>query len=141
VFSPDGRWVAYTSDQSGRSEVYVRPFDATLAANGSTGDRGREWQVSTAGGIHPTWNPNGREVHFLSPAAEMMAVPIAVTRSAVAPGTPARLFPTPIFGGGLELVQRQYDVAPDGRFLIDTLLDNAAAPITLLMNWNPVATR
>jgi Tol biopolymer transport system component len=129
VFSPDGRWVAYTSDQSGRSEVYVRSL--------SPADRGREWQVSTAGGMHPTWSPNGREIFFLSPTAEMMAVPIAVTGSAVVPGTPVRLFATTIYGGGLEHLQRQYDVAPDGRFLIDTMLDTATAPITLLLNWSP----
>jgi eukaryotic-like serine/threonine-protein kinase len=141
VFSPDGRWVAYTSDQSGRMEVYVRPFNPTLAANGSEGNRGREWQVSIDGGIHPTWSPNGREVYFLSPAGEMMAVPVAVTGSAVALGTPARLFPTTIFGGGLEQEQRQYDVAPDGRFLINTVLGDVAAPITLVSNWNHDARR
>ena len=64
VFSPDGRWVAYMSDQSGRMEVYVRPFADSLVANGSAGDDGREWQVSTAGGVHPTWSPDGREVYF-----------------------------------------------------------------------------
>jgi Tol biopolymer transport system component len=137
VFSPDGRWVAYTSDQSGRIEVHVRPFNPTLAASESAGDRGREWQVSINGGTHPTWSPNGREIYFLDPAGEMMAVPIAITDSAVAPGTPVRLFATTIFGGGLEQLQRQYDVAPDGRFLINTMLDTATAPITLLMNWNP----
>ncbi len=137
VFSPDGRWVAYTSDQSGRWEVYVRPFDAALAANESAGERGREWQVSNAGGLHPTWSPNGREVYFINQIGEMMAVPIAVAGSAIAPGTPLRLFPTAIFGGGLELELRQYDVAPDGRFLINTMLDTAIAPITLLLNWNP----
>jgi len=141
VFSPDGHWVAYASDKSGRMEVYVRPFDANLTANGSTADRGPEWQMSTAGGMHPRWSPNGREVYFLSPAAEMMAVPIAVTGSAVTPGTPERLFVTTIFGGGLELLQRQYDVAPDGRFLVNTVLGDVAAPITLVTNWNPDARR
>lgn len=80
-------------------------------------------------------------MYFLSPAAEMMAVPIAVTGSAVAPGTPERLFATTIVGGGLEPLQRQYDVAPDARFLIDTVLGDVAAPITLVMNWNPETRR
>jgi hypothetical protein len=91
--------------------------------------------------MHPTWSPNGREIFFLSPTAEMMAVPIAVTGSAVVPGTPVRLFATTIYGGGLEHLQRQYDVAPDGRFLIDTMLDTATAPITLLLNWSPGSPR
>jgi hypothetical protein len=67
----------------------------------------------------------------------MMAVPITVNGSAVAPGTPIRLFSTTIFGGALEQEQRQYDVAPDGRFLINMMLDAATPPITLVMNWNP----
>jgi hypothetical protein len=61
----------------------------------------------------------------------------------LAPGAPVVLFPTRIVGGGADIGQgRQYDVAPDGRFLINTeLLDSADAPITLLMNWNPEATK
>ena len=120
-------------------EVYVRPFDPVLAADESTGERGRERQVSIAGGTHPTWSPNGREIYFINPAGEMMAVPIAIAGSAVAPGTPERLFATTIYGGGLEQLQRQYDVAPDGRFLINRMLDTVITPITLLMNWKPDA--
>ena len=68
----------------------------------------------------------------------MMAAPITVSGSTLEPGAPVLLFPTRIVGGGVDLLQgRQYDVAPDGRFLINTELDTAAAPITLLMNWNP----
>jgi hypothetical protein len=72
----------------------------------------------------------------------MMAAPITVTGSTLAPGAPVVLFPTRIVGGGGDQPQpRQYDVAPDGRFLINTELDSAAAPITLLMNWNPAAKK
>jgi hypothetical protein len=68
----------------------------------------------------------------------MVAAPITVTGSALAPGAPVVLFPTHIVGGGADTqLGRQYDVAPDGRFLINTVLDSAAAPITLLMNWHP----
>jgi hypothetical protein len=64
--------------------------------------------------------------------------PITVTGATLEPGAPVVLFPTRIFGGGVEAQQgRQYDVASDGRFLINTVLDEAAAPITLLMNWHP----
>lgn len=133
MFSPDGRWVAYMSDQSGRMEVYVRPFVPAA---------GRELQVSTDGGIHPAWSPDGTEVYYLNPEGAMMAAPVTVTGSAVEPGTPVRLFPTRIFGGGIWRGEsRQYDVAPDGRFLINTMLDDDAAPITLLMNWNPEPIR
>ena len=94
--------------------------------------------MSTGGGINPVWRPDGKEVYFLNPAGAMMAAPITESGSTLEPGAPVLLFPTRIVGGGVDLLQgRQYDVAPDGRFLINTELDSAAAPITLLMNWNP----
>jgi hypothetical protein len=68
----------------------------------------------------------------------MMAAPVTVTGTTFAPGAPVLLFPTRIVGGGEDTVTiRQYDVAPDGRFLINTELDSAAAPITLIQNWTP----
>jgi len=67
-------------------------------------------------------------------------VPINISGVTLEPGVPVVLFPTRIFGGGVEVQQRrQYDVAPDGRFLINTVLDSAAAPITLIQNWKPPA--
>ncbi len=72
----------------------------------------------------------------------MVAAPIAITGAAVVPGVPVVLFPTRIVGGGGDNQQvRQYDVAPDGRFLINMELDSAAAPITLIQNWNPEARK
>jgi hypothetical protein len=74
----------------------------------------------------------------------MMAAPIEVTGTTIAPGTPMALFRTRIYGGGLEnQLGRQYDVAPDGRFLINTVLDSAAPtpPITLLQDWKPEAKK
>ncbi len=68
----------------------------------------------------------------------MMAAPITVTGATLVPGAPVVLFPTRIVGGGVWAQQMSnYDVAPDGRFLINTVLDIAAAPITLLQNWHP----
>jgi hypothetical protein len=98
--------------------------------------------VSSVGGIHPAWRPDGKELYYLNPAGAMMAAPITVTGATLAPGAPVVLFPSRIFGGGVDAQQgRQYDVTPDGRFLINTVLDSAAAPITLLMNWNPEAKK
>ena len=142
VFSPDGRWVAYMSNESGPMEIFVRPFVPPVSTGKAAAAVGGKWQVSTAGGISPIWRPDGKELYFLSPAGEMMAAPITVTGSTIEPGAPVVLFPTRIFGGGMDAQQgRQYDVAPDGRFLINTELDSAAAPITLLMNWNPQAKK
>jgi Tol biopolymer transport system component len=141
VFSPDGRWVAYQSDESGQLEIYVRPF-VLPGSNGAAADVDvGQWQVSIAGGSYPVWRADGKELYFLSPAGGMMAVPIAVSGATFEPGTPVRLFPTRIQGGGADPVGRQYDVARDGRFLINTVLDTAAAPITLIQNWNPEAKK
>jgi Tol biopolymer transport system component len=142
AFSPDGRWVAYHSNESGRNEIYVRPFVPPGALGTATGTAGGQWQVSTVGGIHPVWRPDGRELYYLNPAGAMMAAPITVTGTTLAPGTPVVLFPTRIVGGGVDLQHpRQYDVAPDGRFIINTVLGDAAAPITLLQNWHPEAKK
>ena len=137
VFSPDGRWVAYQSNESGRPEVYVRPV-VPPGAVGTAAAAGGQWQVSTAGGVFPAWRPDGKELYYLNPAGVMMAASITVTGTTLAPGAPVVLFPTRVAGGGVDTQQgRQYDVGPDGRFLINIELDSAAAPITLLMNWKP----
>jgi hypothetical protein len=110
---------------------------AQAAGTAAAAARG-QWQVSTTGGILPVWRRDGKEIFYLNPAGAMMAAPIAVTGDTVEPGVPVVLFPTRIFGGGVDLQQgRQYDVARDGRFLINMELDSATSPITLLMNWSP----
>ncbi len=137
VFSPDGRWVAYQSNETGRPEVYVRPV-VPPGAVGTAAAAGGQWQVSTAGGVFPAWRPDGKELYYLNPAGVMMAASITVTGTTLAPGAPVVLFPTRVSGGGVDRQQgREYDVGPDGRFLINIELDSAAAPITLLMNWKP----
>jgi serine/threonine protein kinase len=82
----------------------------------------------------------GKELYYLNPAGEMMAAPIAAVGDALEPGAPVVLFPTHIVGGGSDTQGGwQYDVAPDGRFLINMELDDASAPITLIQHWNPAA--
>jgi hypothetical protein len=134
--------VAYQSNESGRPEIYVRPFVPPAAGGATSVADGGQSPVSTAGGTYPTWRRDGRELYYLNPAGAMMAAPITATGTALAPGTPVVLFPTHIVNGGLDAGQgRQYDVARDGRFLINTVLDQAAAPITLLQNWQPEARK
>ena len=138
MFSPDGRWVAYNSNESDRNEIYIRPFAAPAASGAAANPAAGQWQVSTAGGIHPRWRPDGKELYYIGPNGEMMAAPITATGTTLEPGAPVALFPTRIFGGGVDNDQgRQYDVTRDGRFLINTVLDDAASPITLLLNWAP----
>jgi Tol biopolymer transport system component len=153
AFSPDGRWVAYQSNESGRMEIYVRPFVPPAAGGAAAGaersvrlqpdQAGGQWQVlHGGGGVYPVWRPDGKELYYLNPAGAMMAAPITVAGATLEPGAPVVLFPTRIYGGGVDVqLGRQYDVAPDGRFLINAELESADAPITLLQNWNPEATR
>jgi Tol biopolymer transport system component len=126
-FSPDGRWIAYVSNESGRAEVYVRPFPPSAG----------QWQISTAGGAQPRWAPTGKEMYYVAPDATLMAVPIVVTGNASEPGAPVALFQTRIWDASVNN-RIQYDVAKDGRFLINVSVDqDALSPITLLLNWNP----
>jgi eukaryotic-like serine/threonine-protein kinase len=142
TFSPDGRWVAYHSNESGQHEIYLRPFVPPGASRPAAEVVGGQRQASTAGGVYPAWRRDGRELYYLDPEGTMMAVPITVTGATLEPGAPIVLFPTRILGGGVDTgLGPQYDVAPDGRFLINTVLGDAAVPITLVMNWNPEAKK
>jgi eukaryotic-like serine/threonine-protein kinase len=139
-FSPDGRWVAYTSNESGRAQVYVRPFIESGPGGGAPGLGSGRWQVSTAGGIMPNWRRDGRELFFLGPAGEMMASTIEVNGATLTSGTPVKLFDTRVLGRGSDdATGRQYDVSSDGRFLINEVPEAQASAITLIQNWNPDA--
>lgn len=145
-FSPDGRWVAYQSDESGRPEIYIRGFVTSgtsadvVGPSSGMADTPRQWQVSTAGGISPAWRSDGRELYYLSPAGTLMAAAIDVFGTTIAPRPPAVLFPTRIYGSGVDGGQGvQYNVTTDGRFLINTEIDTVPPPITILQNWHPEA--
>jgi eukaryotic-like serine/threonine-protein kinase len=126
-FSPDTKWVAYSSDESGRREVYVRPFAPDR--NPAVGPG--KWVISTAGGDKPRWSRDGRELYYISLDHKMMAVPVK-TSGGFEPGIPAELFAVQAIG------YIPYDVAPDGRFLINTPPEGPgaeSAKITVLLNW------
>ena len=120
--SPDGRWMAYVSDKSGRDEVYVRPFPA------STG----EWQVSTAGGSEPRWNRNGEELFYHGADQKLMVVDVK-TQPAFEHSRPKVLFPVRLSRSGIW----NYDVTPDGqRFVMSVELgDELPKPISVVLNW------
>jgi eukaryotic-like serine/threonine-protein kinase len=143
-FSPDGRWIAFGSNESaGRFEIFVRRFRPPDSAPGFDSSLETQWQVSMDGGSYPVWRADGKELYFLDSAGNMMAASIDVVGTTLSVGTPVKLFPTRIYGGGVEnALGRQYDVGPDGRFLINSELDAAVAPpITLIQNWNPEGKR
>jgi Tol biopolymer transport system component len=133
-FSPDGRWVAYKSNESGQFEVYVRPFSGTASPPEDAGQS----QVSSDGGINPRWRADGRELYYVAPDGTLMAVPMAVVGSTLTSGAPVALFRPRIVGGGAAF-STQYDVARDGRFLINTVVDETAPPLTIIQNWKPPA--
>ena len=113
--SPDGRYIAYQSNESGRDEIYVRPFPRV--------NDGR-WQVSTGGGTRAVWARNGRELFFVDPANMLTAVPVQTSGATFVMGNPAKLFET-AFAVTLN-APRDYDVAPNGqRFLM--INENAGA--------------
>jgi serine/threonine protein kinase len=122
-FSPDSRWIAYTSDESGRNEIYVMPFP------GPGGKR----QISTSGGSHPKWRSSGREIFYLAPDNKLMAAEVSGQGATLEVGAVRSLFEVrPYFEVG-----SVYDLTSDGqRFLINTMVEQkASGPITLVLNW------
>ncbi|HYN06359.1 MAG TPA: protein kinase [Vicinamibacterales bacterium] len=126
-FSPDMRWIAYTSDESGTYEVYVRRYPGADL----------KWQVSTHGGAQPRWRRDGKEVFYLAPDGNLMATAVTEDRSRFETGTPQALFNTGITASSIDR-RNQYVVTPDGRrFLVNiSAEDENAAPITVVLNWN-----
>lgn len=130
-FSTDGRWIAYSSNESGAYEVYVQPSSGM----------GRRWQVSTSGGAQPRWRRDGRELFYLAPDGNLMAVDVAAKGSDLDTGVPHALFNTGITGSLIDR-RNQYLVARDGRrFLVNVSAeDRGSAPITVIVNWTPPGT-
>ena len=122
-FSPDGRFVAFASDESGRQEVYVMPFPPT----------GAKWQVSSAGGDSPVWRRDGGELFYVSPENYLTALPVKQAGGVLEFGLPQTLFQ--VYGGRSD-VQR-FDVAPDGqRVLVSAEIASPESfPITLVTDW------
>jgi serine/threonine protein kinase len=135
-FSPDDRWLAYHSNQSGRYEVYVRPFvppGSGTAAISSV----PQWQVSTGGGVYSKWRSDGRAVYYQSLDGQIMAVPVTVSGGDVQVGAPVAVFRPGLFGASSDInLGRQWDVAPDGRFLVNTVR-NVSSSLVLIQHWNP----
>ncbi len=126
MFSPNGRWLAYMSNETGRYEVYVQPFSVT-------GPRGTK-QISVGGGTEPVWAPDSRELFYRN-GDKMMAVAIE-TDPELSIGTPRLLFEKR-FLAGPPWARRNYDISPDGqRFLmIQREQDLVPTEIIVVLNW------
>jgi len=127
-FSPDGRWIAYTSNESGSYQVYIQSFPTS----------GGKWQVSTSGGAQPQWRRDGKELFYLAPDRKIMAVEVNGAGPTFVSGIPKPLFEahvSTIFPGGGGAIY--YSVTGDGqRFLVNTLAgDSMPAPFTVVLNW------
>ncbi len=122
--SPDGRWIAYTSDETGKPEIYVQSFPAA----------GGKWQISTAGGADARWRRDGKELFFISTDRKLMAVDVKADATIQA-GLPHELFDARV--SGLTDVRTHYAVSRDGqRFLVNRLSEgDASSPITVVLNW------
>ncbi len=131
-FSPNGRLVAYQSDESGRNEIYVRTFtpDSPTAAPATGG----KWLISTAGGAEPRWGEGGKELYYLAADGKLMAVEIA-TNQVFQPGVPKALFQTPL--PPRSAVRESWDTTSDGkRFLVLAPVQSGApAPYIVVLNW------
>jgi Tol biopolymer transport system component len=129
-FSPDGRWVAYASDESGRSEVYIQAFDVSASAPALGAAK---TQVSSAGAGRPEWRDDGRELFYVSADRQMMAVDIAGAQTPNV-GTPRALFPMP--------ASDAWDVTRDGqRFLFSLPVGGGTTPpFHVILNWQAALT-
>jgi hypothetical protein len=123
--SPNGRWMAYSSDESGRFEVYVLGFPVA----------GRRWTISASGGMQPEWSRSGRELFYISSRRELMVVPVTTDGPMFTVGVPRALFevdmpePTAPYLG-------DFAVSADGqRFLINSIVEASAPPLTVVLNW------
>ncbi len=129
-FSPDGKWVAYDSDESGRPEVYVAPFVPPEKGDRKTAAGPGKWQVSLAGGELPVWCRDGREIVFLQPPWRFMSAEV---------GTRGSEFSVRSVHGLFEAEGRPsgYDLTPDAKRFLLALPDKEAAsqPLTLVLNW------
>jgi Tol biopolymer transport system component len=130
-FSPDGKWIAYQSDESGRHEIYVRAFPGP----------GNKWPVSTNGGTKVRWRHDGKELFYIAADGRLMAVTIGTASNVntMEVGTPVFLF-TPPIGGAIQQgdFRPQYMVSANGqRFLVAAVKEGENSPIRVIANWKP----
>jgi Tol biopolymer transport system component len=130
-FSPDVRWIAYVSDETGRAEVFVRPFPSL---------GGGKWQISTGGGQQPAWSRDGKELFYVADDRKLMSVNVQMGETFQA-STPSPLFQTNLipntFGSYFYWERNQYLATADGkRFLLESAVnEQISSPITVILNW------
>jgi hypothetical protein len=128
TFSPDGNWIAYLSGETGRQEVYVRPFAGA----------GGKWQVSAGGGSAPRWSRSSRELFYLGTGGRLMAVPVK-TAGTFEKGTPHELFTLQVRRTNMP----QYDPFPDGQSFVANVVvtETGSTPLTLVQDWTALVRK
>src|SRR5262249_45374131 len=127
IASPDGRWVAYETSESGRFEIVVRPFPMPSG----------KWQVSTGGGVQPRRRADGKELYFYAPDRKLMASSVTAAGPTFVAVTPVALFSAAL-APGAGANKHEYMVSRDGRFLINQPVEaSTTTPITVILNWKP----
>jgi Tol biopolymer transport system component len=127
VFSPDSKWIAYESNESGQYEIYVHPFPGP----------GDKWTVSSGGGSQPRWKRDGTELFYVAADGHLMSVPVRLPAPGqrLHLGTPARLFRTAIESTVQGGISYAYDVSADGqRFLMSVVVEQPPSFLTLILN-------
>jgi serine/threonine protein kinase len=129
--SPDGKWLAYTSEESGRLEVYVIPFSPVASPESAlTGGR---WQISFEGGSQPRWSPSGKELFFSNPSATTLYVTsIKVEAGKFQSSNPSKLFDLPLHPSWTF-----YDIGRDGNIYMFRYVGRQGFALTMLLNWRP----
>jgi hypothetical protein len=133
TLSPDGKWLAYTSDETGEEQVYVQPVPDTLRPGTPAGSRGGKKRVSADGGSQPRWRGDGKELFYVDGERKLVAVDVA-------PGTQFEIGPATLL---LRVAVNHYDVMADGtRFLVITVAETEGPlPLNLLLNWTEAVSR
>ncbi|PYX75451.1 MAG: hypothetical protein DMG72_07265 [Acidobacteria bacterium] len=116
-FRPDGQWIAYSSDESGKNEIYVRPFPGS----------GSKWQISAGGGSAPQWSQDGKKIYYLTPDWKLVEISVK-TGGSVEVGTPRLLFSLP--------QDSEYEVSEEGKVVVNEQLGQWAGPTVVTLNWN-----
>ena len=122
-FSPDGHLVAYTSDESGQDEVYVRSF--SMSSTGTAVEAGGKWHISNGFGLQPHWRGDGRELYYRTLGGVLVAVEIA-SKPAFRAGKPQRLWALPL---------GSWDSAADGKRFLKLAIKGGPQPYTVMLNW------
>jgi eukaryotic-like serine/threonine-protein kinase len=125
--SPNGRWMAYASDESGRWEVYVGEFPGG----------GSRWQISAGGGVEPRWRPDGKELFYVSPDGTLTAVTLQFNQQSVLPAAPRPLFTARFGEFGAQIFRPVYAPSHGGhKFLVNVVVEETtASPVTMILNW------